>query len=533
MKILCVFIQFSTCSALLGIPPDSVYSTTREAPSLFNSSSEGLDLVTVLNLKALQQDSIFSEAIQLLDSMKSASSCNRIAATRLLTSCQSIDNNADTAKEDSMTLDQVKSLYAARLAICELTGAGATIPPTCSTLYITQERLQDPDRSAKQDNLGSEALDSSVPTMLHSCLKSLESRPQWWTSYSNSRQNAVVICQAARIELEKEELLNLHRSLTTNTAKLNKALQDTLQSTATQSTKHRAFVEAVDVLGVNLFRELEENNSKARTLFSSFIYEIENAIGSTASNIASMIMSAGVDTETLTKVWECRHVQGLDSDLKQEIRNATSEVNNLQCNIRAVYEESISQHAELLEVQRRDSRTNRDLALAVQSSLDSLLMQDMARLSERVNSMDGALEWLAQRFTLIHRQEETFLERLQKFETSLSETEITADGVHKSQLLQAEALKAQSKAQETLRSNVKVAQALLDRLSSKAANIEVVLDETTQRLKELPAVGGVLAMRFPWVLSILFFCIIAVQNPRAAAMILLSGILLLSTSFLI
>jgi hypothetical protein len=95
--------------------------------------------------------------------------------------------------------------------------------------------------------------------------------------------------------------------------------------------------------------------------------------------------------------------------------------------------------------------------------------------------------------------------------------------VHKSQLLQAEALKAQSKAQETLRSSVKVAQALLDRLSSKAANIEVVLDETTQRLKELPAVGGVLAMRFPWVLSILFFCIIAVQNPRAAAMILLSG----------
>jgi Tht1-like fusion protein len=336
----------------------------------------------------LQQDTIFSEAIQLLDSMKSASSCNRIAATRLLTSCQSIDNNADTAKEDSMTLDQVKSLYAARLAICELTGAGATIPPTCSTLYIT------PDRSAKQDNLGSEALDSSVPTMLHPCLKSLESRPQWWTSYSNSRQNAVVICQAARIELEKEELLNLHRSLTTNTAKLNKALQDTLQSTATQSTKHRAFVEAVDMLGANLFRELEENNSKARTLFSSFIYEIENAIGSTASNIASMIMSAGVDTETLTKVWECGHVQGLGSDLKQEIRNATSEVNNLQCNIRAVYEESILQHAELLEVQRRDSRTNRDLALAVQSSLDSLLMQDMARLSERVNSMDGALVFI-------------------------------------------------------------------------------------------------------------------------------------------
>jgi hypothetical protein len=259
-------------------------------------------LVTVLNLKALQQESIFSEAIQLLNSMKSASSCNRIAATKLLTSCQSIDNNADTAKEDSVTLDHVKSLYAARLAICELTGAGASIPPTCSTLYITQERLQDSNQSEKQYHLGSEALDSSMLTILHSCLKSLESRPQWWTSYSNSRQNAVVICQAARIELEKEELLNLHRSLTTNTAKLNKALQDTLQNTFAQSTKHRAFVEAVDMLRANLYRELEETNLKARALLSSFIYEVENAIGSKVSSIASMVMGVGADAETLTKV---------------------------------------------------------------------------------------------------------------------------------------------------------------------------------------------------------------------------------------
>ena len=80
--------------------------------------------------------------------------------------------------------------------------------------------------------------------------------------------------------------------------------------------------------------------------------------------------------------------------MKQEIRNAASEMNDLQGNIRAIYEESISQHEELFEVQRRESRTNRDLVLAVQSSLDSLLMRDMARLSERVNSMDGALVFI-------------------------------------------------------------------------------------------------------------------------------------------
>ena len=98
-----------------------------------------------------------------------------------------------------------------------------------------------------------------------------------------------------------------------------------------------------------------------------------------------------------------------------------------------------------------------------------------------------------------------------------------AGGLHKSQLLQAEALKAQSKAQETLQSNVEISQALLDRLSSKAANLEIVLEESAQRFKELPGLGGIPATRSPWVLSVLFFCIITVQNPRAAAMIFLGG----------
>lgn len=38
---------------------------------------------------------------------------------------------------------------------------------------------------------------------IRECLQSLESRPQWWTSYSNSRQNAAIMCQAARADIEK------------------------------------------------------------------------------------------------------------------------------------------------------------------------------------------------------------------------------------------------------------------------------------------------------------------------------------------
>jgi hypothetical protein len=234
--------------------------------------------------------------------MESSSACNRIAATRLLTSCQSIGGNGESSEMDtSIALDRVKSLYAVRLAICELTGASAAIPPACSALYITPNQAPATLRSADVDNSGLEN-DIVQPAELDSCLKSLESRPQWWTSYSNSRQNAVVMCQAARTEVEKEELLELHRSLARNTVKLNHGLQEALRNAAAESARHEAFVEAADVMRTNLVRELEGNSLKARNAFSGFLYEIETAISSTVTGVMSLIKEIGEGTNALGKV---------------------------------------------------------------------------------------------------------------------------------------------------------------------------------------------------------------------------------------
>ena len=125
--------------------------------------------------------------------MQAAPSCNRLAASTLIDSCHSIDGSKHDAE---VSFEDVRSIYAAQLALCEIMSAESVIPQPCQALA--------PALDSKRHKAAS--IKSVRKIQLSQCLQSLESRPQWWTSYSNSRQNAVVMCQAARVDIEKGTL---------------------------------------------------------------------------------------------------------------------------------------------------------------------------------------------------------------------------------------------------------------------------------------------------------------------------------------
>ena len=113
-----------------------------------------------------------------------------MATSTLLDSCQSLDGSKQGAET---SLENVRSVYAAQLAICEIVSAGSVVPQTCKSLDVSPEaniRQSSGFKTVRGDQLGL-------------CLQSLESKPQWWTSYSNSKQNAMLMCQAARVDIEK------------------------------------------------------------------------------------------------------------------------------------------------------------------------------------------------------------------------------------------------------------------------------------------------------------------------------------------
>lgn len=298
--------------------------------------------------------------------MRSAPSCNRIAASRLLASCQSVrsDDHARWADVPA-TLDRIKSIYAARLALCELGDAVTAIPAACSPLRVTTH----------PPYLDADSLDSLSRDVIDGCLRVLESRPQWWTSYSNNRQNAILICQAARTEIEKEEMLDLYQSLADSTANLNKVLHDTIKNAAADSERHRAFVKTTEIMRSELLDELQRQNSRARDFLTAIANHAEAMMNSMLSNFAHVIRETTSSAAYLT----------------EEVGRSSAEMSGLQDQLRRLYNETQTQRTELARAYEADLKLKNKLAATIQESLDSIASQGIMRLSERIVDIDGAL----------------------------------------------------------------------------------------------------------------------------------------------
>jgi hypothetical protein len=161
------------------------------------------------------QSAILSQALHHIESLRSSSSCSRIAAMSLLDSCQSLDpspaEQQDPYQDVELDLDKVKVMYAARLAACELAEAKLNVPTQCTDFIPRESPCTRSRRWSKpwsKDDIPGRFTDGwcypeANQVQVISCLKALESRPQYWTSYSNAKQNAVIICQASRASIDK------------------------------------------------------------------------------------------------------------------------------------------------------------------------------------------------------------------------------------------------------------------------------------------------------------------------------------------
>lgn len=149
----------------------------------------------------IQRHEIMSQAFRMLQTMETTPECHQVAARDLINDCESLDNESVDPKNGNV-LDNVKSLFAARLAVCELSGAHATIPRECNILVPSSNAcVRSGLRSffSRQEATSTQlCYPEATHTQFKRCLVALEARPQSWTSYSNARQNAVVMCQASK-----------------------------------------------------------------------------------------------------------------------------------------------------------------------------------------------------------------------------------------------------------------------------------------------------------------------------------------------
>lgn len=183
-----------------------------------------VDLAELLTLRDMDEDPLLEKAMNVIDSIATRSTCHQAATGQLLVTCKAAagkDMAAGEGKHD--LLERAKSVYAVRLSVCETGEGRAAIPAICKPILAIPRHL----------NREFEVVNSvSLPP----CLEALMAEHYYWTSYSNSRQDANTLCQAVTLEASRLEALESYQRL----AELLPSFRNDLLSTR---SKWLAFVE--------------------------------------------------------------------------------------------------------------------------------------------------------------------------------------------------------------------------------------------------------------------------------------------------
>ncbi|KAI9873558.1 MAG: hypothetical protein M1830_010857 [Pleopsidium flavum] len=426
----------------------------------------------------------------------------------MITSCQSIAGPSKDADQSSTnseaTLDDVKSIYAARLAICEIVGAGTVIPNYCAPLMASDQTKSKRgfrsflNQGAGQTRASGVGYDDIKGRQLGQCLKSLESRPQWWTSYSNNRQNAVVMCQAARGQIEKDEMLDLHRSMAGVNSEMNSLLSKTVDNAHLQLRADAKFADAVKTFQTQLLHDLRRSNAEAQTYFEKLMQAMDAVAQTVIGKISTTARAVELD------------VQGLGLN----IRKSNSEVIDLQKNVGRVFQEVLSGSSELAATQVKEAEVNRGLIMEVRSSLETIRGRELETLLQALGSMHRDLQISNEMVATMHLRQNSIDERLLSLDNSFEKLESKAEALHAAQTVQAE---LQLRLHESLATGMHVTNGLVDQVRASTAYLQNTVEDTSAKVAQMANFSGFATVIFKWSWAILVILAVSLYSGKAAS----------------
>jgi hypothetical protein len=281
--------------------------------------------------------------VGLLKTLSDKPECHKVATHQLITSCQSIREDALQPKPSLEDLEKRKSIFAARLAICELQEANANTPPQCKPILSGPLTAYDSSSSRSPQRSGDQQVSSDE---LRKCLRALEAKPQSWTSYSNSRQHAALICDVSRSQIIKDEALSLFHLLTGLGSDLVQALADALQRGHSRQEAEMEFAEALK----KLHNEQVQDLARSHRAHQAVIEESNNQLTNVVSYVSDTISSARRSA----------------ADLKQMVE--------------AIFLSAATGGAELASIRLRDAEANHEVALALKEMVQDVASNDFAIL---------------------------------------------------------------------------------------------------------------------------------------------------------
>ncbi|KAL8736820.1 MAG: hypothetical protein Q9166_000186 [cf. Caloplaca sp. 2 TL-2023] len=445
-------------------------------------SNPDTDLASLLRSSTGSQSQVYTNAIQVLETLRVSPSCNRLAASTLIHSCQSIDGSKS---DPEGSLEDVKSIYAAQLALCEITDAGSRPPGSCEPFMPSN-----PAQLGRKFTGSFKQLDTAVIALkgkLGFCLQALESRPQHWTSYSNNRQNAVIMCQAARIDLEKDDLIKLHKSMINTTAGANSALGQAVAAADEAVVKQKQFGQELEHFQQRLMQDL--GASKANT--QSYLGSLKKTLDSTLQNAIKHFSARVKDVEN-----EAHNVEIM-------LRSTAAEAKELKSNIGEVFQQALEGSAELAANQATQWDAASSSTAELRDSLQSMREQEVHSLLGAFGNIHNQIQVTNELVAVMYKRQHDMDKRLVKLDKTFAGLESTAAALQTTQTADAD---AQMRLNDQVQVQLQIAQGLLTDITASAASLQATVHSTSSQVAHMVHYGGFThrVLNLSWSLVILF-----------------------------
>ncbi|KAI9847510.1 MAG: hypothetical protein M1837_002411 [Sclerophora amabilis] len=321
---------------------------------------------------------------------------------------------------------------------------------------------------------------------LEQCLKSLESRPQSWTSYSNGRQNAFVMCQAARSIIDREV-----------ESEVSSKLIESLHDASVHLKNHKAFAAAVQKFQKQLLKDLESTDSTLQNLLASLVQEIDSGLREVIGKAVSAVTGA---EERL-------------SNLNQDLGDSSSDVNKLRDVVSQVFVELSQGSSGLALRQEQDWRSSHELATKVQDGLESIRSRELDNFMEAFGSIRHDLHASHEMLALMHLRQNTIDQRLVGLDKAFEGMKNKADYIQSAQDSQAQ---TQYDLHEALKREMQLAREVITRVSEDAFSLQSAMGDVVSQVQDLHilrSIGAILG-RWTWILLALIGICLAGKRVR-------------------
>lgn len=305
---LALLFAFSTTTAQVQSPPADAAPT--------------IDVGVLFSHTASRNQRVITQAVDFVVSMQTAPTCTRMAASHLMNECKLLEHAPDFAKSrPDAYLDNVKTEYAAKLAVCELLSAQPTNPmppPNCDILVPTSRACSKSGSwwySRPETPLNEKQCYPDFKEHQYvQCLKTLQSSPQYWTSFSNARQNAVVMCQASRDALERENHLETFKNLTQVMGAVSDAMKKSTEEYEALVKDQKQSADEAREMQYHFKRDVNAAQAKAIATMETFDTTIHTFLEASMSEL--VVALAENQSQEISRI--AREMQAFQRDMMEE-----------------------------------------------------------------------------------------------------------------------------------------------------------------------------------------------------------------------